>query len=160
MKLYEIAQQYNALMSLNDVPAEQIADTLALIEGDLKDKTNNIRAVLAHFESGVNAIDNEIARLSAMKKQAQSRSEALLDYLRVNMEATGIKKIECDLFTVTLRSGSPVVVVEDESALPDQFITVKTTTAPDKRAIGEALKDGIEVPGAYLSTGKSSILIK
>lgn len=159
MKLYELSEQYNQLMKL-DMEPEQIADTLDMITGEIREKAEGIRGVIAHFDAGIDAIDKEIARLAAMKKAATNRVDALTDYLRVNMEATGIKKIECDLFTITLRNGSPVCVVEDESALPDDYVTVKTTVSPDKRKILAALKDGATVPGAYISTGKSSIVIK
>lgn len=159
MKLYELSEQYNQLMALEMEP-EQIADTLDMITGEIREKAQGIRAVIAHFDAGIDAIDKEIARLSAMKKTATNRVDALTDYLRTNMEATGIKKIECDLFTITLRSGSPVCIIEDESALPDAYVTVKTTVAPDKRKILADLKDGADIPGAHIGMGKSSVVIK
>lgn len=159
MKLYELSEQYNQLMALEMEP-EQIADTLDMITGEIREKAQGIRAVIAHFDAGIDAIDKEIARLSAMKKAAQNRVDALTDYLRTNMEATGIKKIECDLFTITLRSGSPVCIIEDENLLPDEFLNVKVSSSPDKIRILNALKKGTNIPGAHIGTGKSSVVIK
>ena len=42
------------------------------------------------------------------------------------------------------------VEIEDMRALPGSFIRVKTVEEPDKVAIGNAIKAGQAVPGAYL----------
>jgi hypothetical protein len=45
---------------------------------------------------------------------------------------------------------SQAVAIDDENALPIEWLTVKTTTAPDKTAIKAALKLGHSIPGASL----------
>ena len=45
---------------------------------------------------------------------------------------------------------SQAVAITDEAALPSEWLTVKTTTQPDKAAIKEALKAGHLIPGAHL----------
>ncbi len=82
------------------------------------------------------------------------------EYLRNNMEASGISKIQCPLFSITLVAGRDSVAISDESAIPDDFLNVKTVISPDKTAIAKALKDGQEVAGASLQRGQSSIRIK
>jgi hypothetical protein len=57
-------------------------------------------------------------------------------------------------------AGQEVVDVYDADAIPDDYVSVKTTVTPDKNAIKKALKDGHEIAGCKLSTGKSSIRIK
>jgi hypothetical protein len=76
------------------------------------------------------------------------------------MEACEIKKITCPLFSITLVDGRDSVAISDESLIPDEFVNVKTVISPDKNAIAKALKEGIEVSGASLQKGKSSIRIK
>ena len=53
-----------------------------------------------------------------------------------------------------------VGVVDDESALPDDYVRVKTTISPDNVAILSALKEGVEVPGAHMAKTASSVRIK
>jgi len=76
------------------------------------------------------------------------------------MEASGIKKIECPLFSISLAKGQEVVSITDENLLPDEYVRVKTEISPNKIALKNALKDGKEVPGAELVTGKTSLRIK
>lgn len=73
------------------------------------------------------------------------------------LEACGMTKISCPLFTITLAKGRESVVVDDENSIPDDLMRVKTEIAPDKTAIAAKLKAGEEVPGARLERGQSSI---
>ena len=76
------------------------------------------------------------------------------------MEATGINKIKHSLFSITL--GKPTVTAEviDIDFLPDNFVTTEILMKADKKAILKALKNGEDIPGAVLSTGKARLLIK
>lgn len=161
--LYKLASDYDELKSLvsdDDVTVEAIENTLAGVEDQFSKKAQAVLVVANGFDHNVAAIDAEIDRLESLKSSYTNKQQSLKEYLRYNMEKTGINKIECDLFTITLRKGSSVVNVTDESKLGDDYVTVKTVISPDKRAIGKALKDGVEIEGAELVTGKSSILIK
>ena len=50
---------------------------------------------------------------------------------------------------------SQAVAIDDDSALPTEWLLVKTTTQPDKTAIKEALKAGHTIPGARLLSRRS-----
>ena len=89
-----------------------------------------------------------------------SKTDKLKDYLRFNMEESGINKISSELFTASLRKGIDVVSIVDMDMLPDEYVSVKTSIQPDKAAIKKALKEGVEIPGAKLEKGKSSLLLK
>lgn len=143
-----------------DVPAEAIRDTLDGLEGMFNDKAVSIVHVITNGDSDIAALDAEISRLASRKKHIQSAQDRLKDYLRYNMEATGTTKITSPLFTITLAKGRDVVVVDDESALPDEYVRVKTTISPEKAAILSAIKEGVDVPGAHIEKSKSSIRIK
>lgn len=160
MKLYELTEQMSALKSLDDVPVEAINDTLEAIHAEFNDKAIAIRHVMTEFDMHSKAICAEIARLSEIKSDISRRKDSLENYLRDNMLASGISKIECPLFTITLRKPSKSVNVFDEAQLPDEFVTIKTTTAPDKRKIAEVLKAGDDVPGACLVDGIPALIIK
>jgi len=162
-KLYKIADDYKSLVALvesGEATQEMIADTLEGIEGMIQHKAENIVHIANDYSRTVEAIDNEVKRLNDMKKTLVNRQVSLKEYLRLNMERTGIDKIECPLFKITLRKGSQAAQINDESALPDDYVTVKTTITPDKRKILADLKNGVEIEGAELTTGKTSILIK
>jgi hypothetical protein len=143
-----------------DIPAEALKDTLDGIEGMFNDKAVRVVDVINNGDSDIAAIDGEIARLQARKKVIQNAKESLKEYLRMNMEATGISKIESPLFVITLAKGRDIAVIDNEEAIPDDYVRVKTTIAPDKASILKALKEGEDVPGAHIEKSKSSVRIK
>lgn len=162
-QLYKLTGQLKELeilVSKEEVPAEQVEDTLKVIEGDFEEKAINIIKVVKNQQPSIDAMDNEIARLNRMKKSIASKMENLKEYLRTNMEASGISKIECPLFTITCKKPADVVIITDEDELPDDLVTTKTTVSPDKKVILKKLKAGEDVPGAHLGKAKAALQIK
>lgn len=74
-------------------------------------------------------------------------------YLMV-MQRHGLQKISGSAYKVSVRS-CDIVQITDEKALPQQYITEKVTTAPDKVALRDALKNGEAIPGAQLAKSYS-----
>lgn len=74
------------------------------------------------------------------------------------MQTMGLPRLVRPEFTASVRAGSPGVVVTDETALPSQFLRVKTE--PDKTAIGAALKAGDVVPGAELKNAAEHLQVR
>jgi len=159
-KLHELTGQYLALANDEDLPADAVIDTLQSIVGTIEEKAQALVKWSLDIQGDVDKIDAEIDRLTAKKKIIQSRKESLVEYIKNNMEACEIKKISCALFTITLVAGQEIVDIIDESAIPDDYVNVKTTVTPNKNEIKKALKNGEDIPGCKLSTGKSSIRIK
>lgn len=158
--LHELTGQFLELANNEDLPSEAILDTLEAMEGDINTKALSLADWALDMDGNIEKIDAAIERLQAKKKTITNRKESLIEYLRNNMEATGISKIQCPLFSITLVAGRESVAISDESAIPDEFMRVKTDISPDKNAIAKALKDGKEVTGASLQRGQSSIKIK
>ena len=158
-KLYEIANDYLGFLEA-DIPEEDLKECLESIEGAFEEKASNILAVNETLKGDVSAIDEQIRRLQARKKAITTSQDNLKEYLRYNMEQTGMTKIKHPLFSVSL--GKPTVTCDviDTDFLPDEYVETVVSIKPDKRAILKALKAGDEVPGAVLSTGKSRLLIK
>jgi hypothetical protein len=158
--LHELTGQYLALANDEDIDPQAIADTLEAISGSIQEKAVSLADWALDLDGNVEKIDAAIARLEAKKKQLKARRESLNEYLLTNMQATGINKIQCDLFTITLIAGRDSVAISDESLIPDDFLNVKTVISPDKTAIAKAIKEGQEVAGATLQKGRPSIKIK
>lgn len=158
-KLYEITSEIKEIESL-DFDAETIADTLASVHGEFKEKATAVLMVIGNFQADVDAIDAQIDRLTLRKKTMQNQRDRLRDYLLTNMEASGITKIECPYFTASIRKGSESVEILNEDQIPDEFMKTKVTVTADKKAIADAIKSGVEVAGAVLARGKNTIMIR
>jgi len=164
MKLREIAEEYRQVAAMIDSDDEGMAiavrDTLQAIGGAFEEKAQAVIAIAQNLEADCAVIDAEIERLQAIKKTRIGKANSLHEYLRENMEATGIKKISCPLFSVTLAAGREVAVIDSEDAIPDELMAVKTEIKPNKTEILRRLKAGEVVPGAHIERGQSSIRIK
>lgn len=159
MKLHEMSKDYIGFLE-SDMEGEQLAECLDSIEDSFDNKANNIVKLVSSLNVDVEGIDKELKRLQAMKKAITNNQERLKEYLRYNMELTGINKIKHSLFSITL--GKPTVTAEivDIDFLPDNFVSTDVVMKADKKEILKALKNGEDIPGAVLSTGKSRLLIK
>ena len=158
--LYVIANQYIELaekLASLDLDAETVADTIEAsgIVDTLQAKSQALeyvaRGALAHHA----AIDAEIARLMALRAKRDKVAQGLRDYLKVNMERVGISKIECPMFSISIRNNPVAVEVLDPLSLPKEFWRTPEprppVPAPDKAAIKAALQSGAEVMGARLT---------
>ena len=155
MPLYKLKDQYLAIQDL-DLHDDVIADTLEGLTGEIEIKAENIIYVLTNMDTS--PIETEIKRLQDMKRMITNRKENLKDYLRRNMEDCEINKITWATGSVTLRKPIQVVQIDDMDELPAKYQRI--SVAADKKAIKDALKDGGEVAGCRMVSGKAGILIK
>ncbi|MCK3657262.1 hypothetical protein A4G18_00630 [Pasteurellaceae bacterium Pebbles2] len=161
MKLYEISERYQNIMDLVNNPEladntdiqTQLEQTLNGIEDEFDSKVQQTVFVLKNIESEIEPIDAEIKRLQAMKKARQNSVERIKDYLKHHLHATNIKAVNCGVFNVSYREMKQSAVEIDDvlfsaNNLDESLVNVKIT--PNKTAIKQALKDGVEVIGAKL----------
>jgi chaperonin cofactor prefoldin len=161
--LHEITDKHRDLIALADQDedmAQAVADTMESIEGEFEDKALSLITVVNNMDADAEAIKNEISRLSARMKSIENKQNHMREYLRVNMEASGINKIQCPLFTITLAKGRDIVSIDDEDKIPADYLNIKTIMTPMKKEILSALKEGEDVPGASITKSKSSLRIK
>ena len=161
--LYNLTGQYLALAELADdpeMPEDALADSLEGITGDIEVKAQSLLQVVAGMEGDTGAIDREIERLKGRKKIIQNRADRLRQYLFDNMVITGINKISCPLFQITLAKARPMVMVTDVDLIPEKFIKTTTTKTPIKKEILTVLKAGEDVAGCELGESKRSLKVK
>jgi translation initiation factor 2B subunit (eIF-2B alpha/beta/delta family) len=158
MTLYEISSDYLQALDLftdpeADIPLEAALDTLEGIEGQLQEKAVNVAKFMQNLDAAAKAIKEAEQQMARRRKAIENRARWIRDYLKTNMEAAGITRIDSPWFSLAIQKNPPSVDVLDESALPDDFKTEVVTVKIDKAAIKEALKDGEDVPGAVLRQG-------
>lgn len=158
MKLYEITEQLRELMAMDEVPPEQLQDTLDMIQDDFDGKAMQVAAFIREMELESGAYKEEVNRLTERRKSIDAKIESMKDYLRTNMEAIGTTKIKGKIFSITLGKPSEIVLVGPVEKLPAGYIRIKEEA--DKDAIKRALKEGKEVPECELSHGKAKLIIR
>lgn len=159
MRLYEITKQLNELLAMEDIPRDQIEDTINMIEEDFEGKAEMVAAYISELEADEAGMKAEIERLSERKRVLTAKIDNLKDYLRQNMLASGKTNIKGKLFSITLGKPSPVLdVFVPVEELPEQYRVVKFSA--DNAAIKAALKAGTEIKGCAITDGKPKLIIK
>ena len=160
--LYTITQDFNDLLDmLNQAQEEQDLDQVALIEAGLnitsdnfKEKADNYVKFIRSQELEAKLIDEEIKRLTELKKSKESKASNLKDRLSNSMQSIGFDKYDLGLFKLSFRKSSSVEVL-DVDQLPEGFKRVKTTIDADKIAIKKAIESGQDVTGASIKHSAS-----
>lgn len=160
--LYVLTNQYLELaqqLADGDFDATTIADSIEAsgITDEIAVKAQGLEYVARGAEAHNLAIDAEIARLKALKEQRCKVAAGLRSYLLDNMQRAEIERIDCPMFSITIRKNPPSVDIYDPLSLPAQYMVTPEpkppVAAPDKAAIKKAIQAGAEIPGAKLLQG-------
>jgi hypothetical protein len=133
---------------------EHLESTLLLEERNkeaLAAKADATCWVIEHLRAQSAYRSQQARRLASLAQGDASRADALETTLihiltRLQPAAT---RFSFPHHNLTSRR-SQAVAIDDDSALPAEWLTVKTITSPDKAAIKAALKAGHTIPGASL----------
>jgi hypothetical protein len=158
-------EAFAARVVLNAV-AETLADDdqakMDTIEGEtnlleaLDHAILRIREMTAHRA----AINGMIETLKARKERFDASEEYLRGVIHRMMDEIGQTKIERPIATLSLRVSPTKVEIIDAAQVPELYLHPPKPREPDKNAIKAALKDGLVVPGAILSSGGQSLQIR
>lgn len=153
--------------SFSDIQ-DEISSMLSIPDEDLTDEQRAAMDAYLNDLAGAEAdkvdafgsfIRVESARAEACKKEAQrlankaKTAEGRISYLKhlylCTMQQNGLKKVQggnvSHVHAVSLADAQSV-----RAALPDMYIRRKESVEPDKTVLKEALKGGLEIPGATL----------
>lgn len=151
MKLYEIADRYKNLEELvgnEGIPQNMVLSALAEVQEEFEVKADNLVRIIRNYEAECEAYKLEEKRLADKRKAAENKIQNLKDYLKSNMIILDKKKIKTSLFNLNIQNSQPSVELVNEELIPQEYIVVKKEVA--KKPLLEALKQGIEVPGATI----------
>lgn len=152
-KLYEIANDFQAVLDMDIESAEDAEAMVSLLEevqSRFEDKAEGVMKIVKMTEGEVSTFKQEEERLYKARKTKEKKVEWLKEYLRRNMQMTEIKVVQAGIFKLMRVNAKPSVLISDEMAIPEDFWVRKEVVNPDKTRIFEVLSGGGEVPGAAL----------
>lgn len=159
--LYELTGELAQIQQMADegVPMEQLADTLDLIGAEFDHKVDGCLRVMANLQAEADMLKAEEKALSDRRKSAENQADNLKRYIKDCMIKAGKDKAG-ELKLATLTKPRKVLQISDESALPELYREQVISYKTDKKAVEQALKDGVEVPGAVLVDSDYGLRIK
>jgi predicted nuclease with TOPRIM domain len=150
MKLYELTDNYMQLVEMADqLDEETFRNTLESIQDSIEDKVENTAKVIKSIEADVQAIKEEEKRLKERRQSLETKIDNIKDYLKEQLEKTGIDKVKRPTITVSIQNNPPKAEIVDEKTIPLTY-KIPQPAKLNKKAILEAMKNGEKVPGAVL----------
>ena len=129
----------------------QIIEALGAQE---KDKIDAYGSFVSKLDAEAERLGIIIKNLQERKAGASNKIKSIKNHLLYTMNAFGLKKVEGNVFTASVRT-SDVVKIDETVNLAPEYIRTKVEIEPDKLKIKEALKAGIIINGAKLEQSQS-----
>lgn len=114
--------------------------------------------IKAEADAMADAVKARISDLESRRGRFSRQSDAMRKLIKGLMEAAGQTKLTLPEATISITSPRTSVRVVDVDQLPQGYFS--TVRQADKKAIGEALNAGQEIPGAELSLGEEGLTIR
>lgn len=154
--LSELIERYNG-EETTDEEREEIERAIESLEFTSEDKANALANLFWHYTRQAEAANSEIERLNAIRRKRENKAEWIKHYIGSFLSNMGLEKLQTNLHEFSFRSSESVVVTGE---LPGDWCReIPAKYEPDKNRIKKALKDGVEIPGAYLDR-KRNLQIK
>ena len=157
MTIYEIDKE---ILNCIDPETGEIIDIDKLNELELERdaKIENVACWIKELKAEAEAIKAEKLALAERQKVAENKAESLKKWLAFALNGEKFKTAKC---SVSFRKTESVEVTEEglEALMKehDELLTYKAPE-PNKKAIKDALKDGLSVAGVQLVQNISTII--
>lgn len=164
LTLYQITNGFMQVLDkeesgeLSEEEVKAINEELTLA---LQQKSNNIIAYYQNRKTLYEGIDEQIHRLQEYKERVKNQIDSFKEYVKNNMEALGIDKIETELGKISIAKNPISVEIIDEYKIPAQYKEVVTTVKVDKKKIADNFKaTGEIIDGVIIHANNKSLRIK
>lgn len=149
-----------------DIPDEELtAEQRQLMDEYLNElaeqeasKVDNFARFIKRQAGIAEAVKKEADRLAAKSKAITAKIDRLKNRYVEIMQKHGIKKVSGNVYSIGVRENARVEVVNLDKLIAtndSDFVKREVTYKPDKVAIKEAIKKGLEIPGCVIEKSYS-----
>lgn len=160
--LYDIDQD---ILSCVDQETGEILDTekLDALQMEREEKLENIALWVKDLTAEANAVNEEADKLTARKRALDNKITALKSWLLIALDGEKLKTPRCNVYQT---HNTRVNVIDEQSVTnwiqtnckePEQFLKFSLPEIR-KDALKKAIKEGTEIPGAYLEATESVVI--
>ena len=145
----------------DEIFEEDIKEILPSLDDELTLKCENGISLIADLQAHAEAMKAEETRLKMRRVVLEKKIASIKDYYLENLRIIGKKKVLTNLGTMTVAKvgGKLPLKIDDDTAIPKEFINQRTVYELDKEKIRTALEDGEVVRGAHLEERGSYLKI-
>lgn len=160
--LYDIDQ---AILDCVDMETGEILDSdkLTALQMEREQKLEGVALWVKDLKAEADAVKAEADKLTARKKALDNKIESIKNWLLYALNGEKLKTARCNVYQThsqrvkVIDEQSVVNWIQTHSREPEQYLKF---TLPEirKDAVKAAIKDGAEIPGAYLEETESVVI--
>ncbi len=158
MNIYQISNElqkvfcdFNETYDENGEITEYAMQKINSLQCSMEEKCISLGAYILNIEAETRAVSDAEKAIKDRRSRLEKKVNDLQDYLKVNMEKSGISEISgSPYFTIKLKKNPVSVFIHDEAQISSEFKKVKEVTTIDKTKIKDHILSGISVVGAEL----------
>ncbi|MCI9355831.1 MAG: siphovirus Gp157 family protein [Firmicutes bacterium] len=164
-KLFELTKDFleaKEMLYDEEKDTETVLNTLDCIDCMIEEKADGYAKILQYIYGDISTVDNEIKRLTKIKKMLENRSKDLKEHLKQCMEVIGKTKFQTALYSFSIAQNGgvqPVKVDADVKDIPQEYL-IPQPPKPDTNAIRKALEEGEVLHFAHLEERGTSLRIR
>ena len=164
-KLFELTKDFleaKEMLYDEEKDTETVLNILDCIDCMIEEKADGYAKILQYIYGDISTVDNEIKRLTKIKKMLENRSKDLKEHLKQCMEVTGKTKFQTALYSFSIAQNGgvqPVKVDADVKDIPQEYL-IPQPPKPDTNAIRKALEEGEVLHFAHLEERGTSLRIR
>jgi hypothetical protein len=138
---------FNSIVEQSQFTTEQQAALGEQLKASVE-KRDKLGNCLVWLDGQADLLREKEQQLAARRHRFEKFSDALRSSLHQQMLDWGIKKVEGQEFSFTVKKNPARVEILEEEKIPPEYVSYTATI--DKAAIKCALEEGSQVPGAEL----------
>ena len=161
--LYELSgefvkwSEYMEQTELEPDMAEALKDALENMAADIDFKLENYAKIIKNFESDIEGLKAEEARLAAKRKAKENAIKAMKERMTIAMQQTGKLDIKTPLFSFKVQKNTPSVVMDVNyiEDVPEKYL-IPQDPKIDKKLLEADIEAGEDLDGiAHIERSES-----
>lgn len=156
MNLFELTENYVKFFTMLE-EADEITEELEEMANNLniaiEEKSDNYVKMIKNLDADVEAYKNQEKIFNKKRKTVENKISWLKKNLQSSMEQTGRKKVETELFTISIQKNTPALDITSEDNIGDEYYKVERTL--NKRDLLNDIKEGLIIDGVGIKQSES-----
>lgn len=156
MNLFELTENYVKFFTMLE-EVDEITEELEEMANNLniaiEEKSDNYVKMIKNLDADVEAYKNQEKIFNKKRKTAENKIAWLKKNLQSSMEQTGRKKVETELFTISIQKNTPALDITSEDNIGDEYYKIERTL--NKRDLLKDIKEGLIIDGVGIKQSES-----
>lgn len=156
MNLFELTENYVKFFTMLE-EVDEITEELEEMANNLniaiEEKSDNYVKMIKNLDADVEAFKNQEKIFNKKRKTAENKIAWLKKNLQASMEQTGRKKVETELFTISIQKNKPALDITSEDNIGDEYYKVERTL--NKKDLLNDIKEGLIIDGVGIKQTES-----